>query len=61
MIYILFLIGILNNGEYGSAKMGYYAELDVCFEAREQLVERIGRPILNYQVICIRSNVIEEE
>ena len=38
-------------------KMGAYATMDECFDARERLVEVIGRPIVNYQAVC----VIEED
>jgi hypothetical protein len=31
--------------------------MDECFDARDRLVEVIGRPIVNYQAIC----VIQEE
>ena len=38
-------------------KMGAYATMDECFDARDRLVEVIGRPIVNYQAVC----VIQEE
>ena len=34
-----------------------YNDMYECFDARERLVEVIGRPIVNYQAVC----VIEEE
>ena len=24
-----------------------------CFDAREQLVQKVGKPIINYQAICV--------
>lgn len=34
-------------------KMAAFNTMDECFDAREQLVEVIGRPIVNYQAVCI--------
>ena len=34
--------------------LGVYEKLDRCFEEREKVVESIGRPIVNYQALCIR-------
>lgn len=30
-----------------------YGSMDECFQAREQVVENVGRPIVNYQALCI--------
>jgi hypothetical protein len=38
-------------------KMSSFNTMDECFDARERLVEVIGRPIVNYQAVC----VIQEE
>ena len=35
------------------ATYGTYDTMPECFDAREQLVESVGKPIINYQVICI--------
>ena len=52
------LIYIALTGErVDVAKMGAYNTMDECFDARERLVEVIGRPIVNYQAVC----VIQEE
>jgi hypothetical protein len=34
-------------------KMAAFNTMDECFDAREQLIEVIGRPIVNYQAVCI--------
>ena len=34
-------------------KMAAFNSMDECFDARDRLVEVIGRPIVNYQAICI--------
>lgn len=51
MKYILFLL--LVNPSPQSAVMGEYTSMDKCFEDRDIVVERIGRPIINYQVVCV--------
>ena len=38
-------------------KMAAFNSMDECFDARERFVEVIGRPIVNYQAVC----VIQEE
>jgi hypothetical protein len=32
-----------------------------CFDAREKLIETVGKPIINYQAICIPKDVEELE
>jgi len=34
-------------------KMSAFNTMDECFDARDRLVEVIGRPIVNYQAICV--------
>lgn len=34
-------------------KMAAFNTMDECFDAREKFVEVIGRPIVNYQAVCI--------
>lgn len=46
MFLILFNGQIVTNGEM-------YDKMEDCFTAREIAVERIGRPIIGYQVICV--------
>lgn len=48
------LIYIILQGNFG--KMISYGEYDTmngCFDARDKLIEAVGRPIVNYQAICI--------
>lgn len=42
------------------AKLETYETYDTmpeCFDAREQLVDTVGKPIINYQVICIPKDM----
>ena len=34
-------------------QMAMFNSMDECFDARDKLVEVIGRPIVNYQAVCI--------
>ena len=51
MKYILFIL--LVNPIPQTAVMGEYTSMDDCFEGRDVLVERMGRPIINYQAVCV--------
>ena len=37
----------------GVTQEGVFDTMNVCFDAREQLVEQLGRPIVNYQAVCV--------
>jgi len=54
MIYILFLIQ-LNGPLYSAEPVAAYSNMDECFEARELLVLELGRPVVNYQAVCIQT------
>ena len=46
------------------AKLAQYETYDTmpeCFDAREKLVETVGKPIINYQIICIPKDPEEVE
>ena len=53
MTWHLVFIWIGMGGEPLHANMGEFDGMDTCFEEREMMVEKIGRPIINYQVICV--------
>ena len=52
MIYILFLIELAGTS-YTVTPVAPFNTMDECFEAREQLVQDIGRPIVDYQAVCV--------
>lgn len=55
MKYILFLIEITTNG-VDISNHGSFDEINLCFDKRELLVEEKGRPIVNYQALCILND-----
>lgn len=58
--YIMFVIAFV--GDSGVATMHQYDEvystMIECFEERDKVVKKMGRPIINYQVICIATDKI---
>jgi hypothetical protein len=52
MIYILFLIQ-LSGTHFATHQIANFGTMDECFDAREVLVQEIGRPVVNYQAICV--------
>ena len=60
MIYILFLLQV--SGDVFSAQpVQTFDNMDDCFAARNVLVQQIGRPIVNYQAICVAQNNQESD
>lgn len=48
------LIYITLSSDFGKmASYGEYDTMENCFNARETLIEVVGRPIINYQVVCV--------
>jgi hypothetical protein len=48
------LVYITLQGDFGKmASYGTYDTMNECFFAREELIEMIGRPIYNYQAVCV--------
>lgn len=52
-MFVLILIVLTQNGDILAKNVGEFPLMNQCFDERELLVERIGRPIVNYQAICI--------
>lgn len=52
MVYELILI-IASLQGHQSVSMGIYDTMDECFNSREAIVKIIGRPIINYQAVCL--------
>lgn len=53
MTYILFLIVLNAGGIFTATEVETFTNMTKCFEGREILVESIGRPIKNYQAVCV--------
>ena len=53
MKWILVWISLNNHSLHNMTEVERYESMRECFDAREQLIERVGKPIINYQVICV--------
>ena len=53
MKWILIWISLNNHPFHTIAEIERYESMNDCFNAREQLVERVGKPIINYQLVCV--------
>ena len=51
---IILWVGLQN--QMLSFHTGSYDSMVECFEVRDEIVERIGRPIINYQVVCVAND-----
>jgi len=52
MKFILILI-MLKAGSYYTQDVGPFYSMDECFEERERIVIKRGKPLINFQAICI--------
>ena len=55
MTWVLFIILVNGAGPTSLTKLAEYDTMEVCFEERQKVVKQLGRPIVNYQVICVRK------
>lgn len=53
MKFVLFIIMLNPNGVHHKVANFTFSSMDECFMAREVVVQEIGRPIINYQAICV--------
>lgn len=51
--FILILLMVVSPGEVQAKNLGSFQTMNQCFEARELIVKNIGRPIVNYQAVCV--------
>ena len=56
MDYFILIFITVYNFTVTTEAIGTYSKMDDCFTARELLVEVVGRPIRNYQAICVLWN-----
>ena len=61
MKWVLIFVGIAGNDIIVS-DIGTFDRMDQCFEERDQIIETMGRPIINYQAVCVAKikPVVEE-
>jgi hypothetical protein len=50
--WVLTLVIVTING-LGVVQQGTYETMNECFDAREKLVLELGKPIVNYQAVCV--------
>lgn len=55
---LVFLAMNFGADEVDMMEVGLFESMNECFSEREILVEQIGRPIINYQLICL---AVDEE
>jgi hypothetical protein len=53
MKWILVLILVNNHPMHGIVEQARFDSMNECFDAREKLVEKTGKPIINYQAVCV--------
>lgn len=57
-VFVLIVV-IVNSYGLGIQQQGIFDTMAECFDAREEIVESLGRPIQNYQAVCV--HFVEEE
>lgn len=56
MFWVMFMIMITPTNEYMYSDLGAFSRMDECFEARDDMVQVLGKPIKhNYQIVCIAN------
>ncbi len=61
MKYLLILL-TFNNSQLDTSVLQEYSKMDDCFNYREEVIKMKGRPIINYQAICLmvkRNKVVD--
>lgn len=55
MMWMLFVI-VLEADRYFVSPQGPYPTMEVCFEAREAVVQSAPQPKINYEAVCIQTD-----
>jgi len=58
MTFILVLL-LATNNQVESYDIAIFDKMDECFHAREKIVEMTGRPVINYQAICVAHKKLQ--
>lgn len=63
MIEHVWVLVVLWFGEYGlTVEQGMpYKSMNDCFKEREKIVQEFGRPVVEYQVVCVQTSRYFEE
>jgi len=56
MAYVLFIITLTIKG-YSVQLVDSYETMQACFAQREAVVKQLGRPIRDYQAICVQRSL----
>jgi hypothetical protein len=54
--WVLVHVMLMMDGTY-SYPLGEYATMNECFDKREIFIEEKGRPIYNYQAVCVPNTM----
>jgi len=60
MKWVLVLVALSHHGHPIATEEGRYETMAECFEAREKLVEQEGKPIVDYQAVCISYKIVDK-
>lgn len=58
MSWVLMLIAV-ESGTFYFRALAVHDRMDDCLAQRAALVEEIGRPIVNYQALCIQTDQLK--
>ena len=64
LLWLLFVISLAPVDKGESPELigaGVFGSMPECFDARDKLVEGLGRPIIDYKVICVPKKVQGED
>jgi hypothetical protein len=53
MKWVLVWIALNHHPLHTVSEQGRYDTMRECFDVREQIVDSVGKPIVNYQVVCV--------
>ena len=53
-MWSLIVVMFINGSWIVEVDPKVYARTDDCYDAREAVVRKLGRPIVNYQAVCVR-------
>jgi len=57
-MWMLFVI-VLESSSYFVAPQGPFISMEVCFEERERILTTFPEPKINYEAVCVHTNMIK--
>ena len=55
-MWVLVAVALGANGVAAQA-IGVFSELNQCFEVREQIMKKAPQPKMNYETVCVRTDL----